>query len=162
MPDLIEIGDQIPRLTLRDSAGLPFKVNPGPAGGVLYFMRTADCPVCRAHVKRLATLYPELQAAGFSVTVVVPEGGSAQRVSDSTTVPFAVVAGSDSHHAFGLRRVLFGVLQQSGTAVFDNRMNIIAVIRSSVPTHAFPEDDVMSLIQRHSTKPAASEASAAV
>ncbi|MBL9037082.1 MAG: hypothetical protein JNG84_01085, partial [Archangium sp.] len=61
--------------------------------------------------------------------------------------PFPVVAGHDAHRAVGLGRVLFGVVQQSGTLVVDPRGVITMVVRATVPTGAFPEDDVFKLLE---------------
>ena len=152
MPNLINVGDSLPKLALA-YRGSPFRFTPGRRGAALYFMRSVDCAVCRAHVLRLVQLAPQAEAAGFSLAVVVPDAAGASQVASSLKVPFPVVSGGEAHRDVGLGRVLFGVIQQSGTVVTDGRGSVVMVVRATLPHNSFPEDEVIALFER-STAPA--------
>ena len=64
---------------------------------------------CRSHVAQLGRLYPELQAAGAEVLVIL--GDSAERAARYATtlhVPFPIVADPPEvvYHRFGLHKAL--------------------------------------------------------
>lgn len=151
MSNLIQAGDPFPRLTL-ESRGIPFTRPASGHGTLFYFMRTGGCPVCRAHVLRLAQLFPTFQSAGFSVVVVVADRSEATEVADRLKLPFPVVSGDAAHQSVGLGKVLFGAIQQSGTVVIDARGAVLMVVRATLPTSAFPEDDVLALLEAQKTK----------
>jgi peroxiredoxin len=140
----LEPGDALPTLALQHR-GLPFKPPTAPKGTLYYFMRTADCPVCRAHVRRLTQLSSTFERAGFSVVVVVNDVAGANSVATSLKPPFPVVSGAEAHRGLGFERVLFGLVQQSGTVVVDARNVIVKLVRATLPTSAFPEDDLLTL-----------------
>lgn len=148
---LVREGGPFPRLELQQR-GTRFDPPHSPAGTLFYFMRTGDCPVCRAHVRRLAQLFPELKADGFSVVVVTPEAKGALEVESSIAPPFPVVWGSQAHRGLGLGRVLFGTIQQSGTAVVDAEGLVLLLVRATLPTGAFPEDEVLELVKKHARR----------
>lgn len=141
---LLAPGDALPPLALLHR-GVPFKPPATSKGTLYYFMRTADCPVCRAHVRRLTQLWPTFERAGFSVVVVVNDATGASSVATSLKPPFPVVSGAEAHRGLGFERVLFGLVQQSGTVVVDARNIIIKLVRATMPTSAFPEDDLLTL-----------------
>lgn len=143
---LLQPGDVLPRLSfLRE--GKPVRVEPGRGGLLLYFMRTADCPLCRAHVKRLVAMHPELTRQGVNVGVVVPAPDSEVGVSTSLRTPFPVVQGQAAHAQLGLERVLFALVQQSGTVVTDAAGRVTLLNRATNPASAFPEDAVWALLE---------------
>ena len=148
MTSLISVGEPLPKLTLAHRAS-PFRVTPGRSGAVLYFMRAANCAVCRAHVRRLVQLAPQAEAAGFTVVVVVPDAAGATEVASSLKTTFPVVSGSDAHRDVGLSKVLFGVVQQSGTVVTNREGGVVVLVRATLPTSAFPEDEVLALFERN-------------
>ncbi|MDP2273298.1 MAG: redoxin domain-containing protein [Archangium sp.] len=154
MPNLIKTGDSLPKLTLA-YRGSPFRVTPGRSGALLYFMRAANCAVCRAHVKRLVQFASQAEAAGFTVAIVVPDAAGAAEVASSLKTPFPVVSGSEAHNDVGLSKVLFGIVQQSGTVVTDGQGNVVVLVRATLPTSAFPEDEVLALFERSTTHPGA-------
>ncbi len=144
---LLQPGDLLPRLSLLRE-GKPAQLEPGRAGLLLYFMRTADCPVCRAHVKRLVSMHEELRREGFTVGVVVPAPDSDLGVASSLKATFPVVQGQAAHGALGLKRVLFELVQQSGTVVTDASGRITLLQRATNPGSAFPEDAVWALLEQ--------------
>jgi len=111
-------------------------------------MRTADCPLCRAHVKRLVSMKEELERHGLSVAVVVPAPDSEVGVASSLKTTFPVVQGQAAHGQLGLKRVLFELVQQSGTAVVDAAGRIVLLQRATNPGSAFPEDAVWALLEQ--------------
>ena len=143
---LLQLGDQLPRLSLFRE-GKPLRVDPGPGGLLLYFMRSEDCPLCRAHVKRLVAMYDTLKRQQVNVAVVVPSPDSDAAVSSSLRTPFPVVQGQAAHAQLGLKRVLFEVVQQSGTVITDGEGRITLLHRATNPGSAFPEDAVWGLLE---------------
>lgn len=53
----------------------------------------------------------------------------------------------------GLSKVLFGTVQQSGTVAIDRQNGVVVLVRATLPTKAFPEDEVLALFERN-TPPA--------
>lgn len=150
---LLQPGDLLPRLTLHRE-GKPVQLEPGRSGLLLYFMRTADCPLCRAHVKRLVTMHAELTRNGLNVGVVVPAPDSEVGVASSLKTTFPVVQGQAAHAQLGLQRVLFELVQQSGTVVTDATGRIVLLQRATNPGSAFPEDAVWALLEGPGRSPA--------
>lgn len=106
---------------------------------VLYFMRAADCAVCRRHVKQLVAAGDELQERGARVAVVVPDGiAEAAEVKASLDVPYRVVSGANgsAHAGFGLHKAVFGQLQQSGTVLLDGAGVVRHVTAATLPIGA--------------------------
>lgn len=85
---------------------------------LVYFLRTFDCPICRAHVRALSERHQELSALGARIVVVGPgeREGAAALVAREPGLPFPVVADTtgDAYRAARLRKALFGTVQQSG------------------------------------------------
>lgn len=90
---------------------------------LVYFMRTFDCPICRAHVRVLRDRHDELRALGARVVVVGPgrPEGAAALAARYPGLPFPVVADTtgDAYRAAHLRKALFGTIQQSGFVLLD-------------------------------------------
>lgn len=85
---------------------------------LVYFMRTFDCPICRAHVRVLRDRHAELVALGARIVVVGPgeADGATALAARYPGLPFPVVADTtgDAYRAARLRKALFGTIQQSG------------------------------------------------
>jgi peroxiredoxin len=140
----VSVGGVAPRLSLRDADGRPVTQESLADGRplVLYFMRTADCAVCKRHVRQLAAQHDELERRGVRVAVVVPDGTEkAAALKARLSTPFPILSGQESaaHAAVGLGRGLFGRLQQSGTIVVDADGIVRHVTSSTVPTGALDE-----------------------
>lgn len=142
----IREGHRFPRLSL-SRRGARFDPPQGRSGALFYFMRTGDCPVCRAHVRRLAQLWPEFSAAGFTVIIVTVDEKDAAEVESTLSTPFPVAWGVEAHRGLGFGRVLFGTIQQSGTVVTNAEGTILKLVRSTLPSNAFREDDVIDLVK---------------
>ena len=124
------------------------QLDPGRGGLLLYFMRSADCPLCRAHVKRLVAMHAQLARSGLKVCVVVPAPDSEVGVASSLKTTFPVVQGQAAHAQLGLQRVLFELVQQSGTVITDATGRITLLQRATNPGSAFPEDAVWALLEQ--------------
>ncbi len=135
MPEFAKPGDPLPRIEVR-RAGAPFEFQLGRSGLVLFFMRAADCSVCRAHVRQLTLLAPDLEGVGFSVGVVVPEEGRDVEVERTLRTPFAVASGVGAHASIGLKRAFLSLVQQSGTLVVNEKRTVTHINRSTLPTGA--------------------------
>ncbi len=121
---------------------------PAAAGArrrVLYFMRTADCAVCRGHVRRLAALAPELRALGADVVVIAPAAAAA--APSIAGQPFPVLLVDGLHAAAGLSRALFGKVQQSGTVLVDGAGVVRLVRRATIPFQAFDERELLAALR---------------
>lgn len=106
---------------------------------VMYFMRAADCAVCRRHVKQLVAAGDDLRQRGARVAVVVPDGiAKAAEVTASLGVPYRVVSGANgsAHAGFGLHKAVFGQLQQSGTVLLDGTGVVQHVTVATLPIGA--------------------------
>ena len=130
-------GDRLP-------AELAAAPRPGARYRIFYFLRTADCPVCRNHVKRLAELAPSLAELGADVTVLAPDG---EAPAWAAGLPHPVLTGEAAYLAAGFGRTL-GAIQQSGTIVASGDGVILDVRRATLPFQAFDERALLALLQR--------------
>jgi peroxiredoxin len=142
----IQVGDELPHFEAHVD-GKRARVEAGQGGLLLYFMRTADCPLCRAHVKRLIAMHGDLARRGMNVAVVVPSPDSEVQVARSLGATFPVVQSKAGHQQAGLKRVMFDLVQQSGTLVTDSARRVVLVHRATLPANAFPEDAVWALLE---------------
>jgi hypothetical protein len=93
----------------------------GDGRAVLYFMRSAACPICTAHARTLAGL-AEAGALGDATVVLVTPGGAEDVATVRRRIPSPAVqvwASGTGHADVGLGRFL--LLQHSGTFVLDGR-----------------------------------------
>lgn len=105
---------------------------------LLYFMRTATCAKCNAHVSDLAARRDELEAQGVRVLVALPEDlATATSWKAKREVPFEVAVGQSGtpHEAFGLNTKMFGMMQQSGTVLVDRAGVVRHVHAATVPSY---------------------------
>ena len=141
-PDAIALPKALAAI-LQGTGGAPPARLWGRGGGVLYFMRSADCPLCGLHVRKLEGRAADFAAADIAITVVVPDSlAGAREVGERVSAPFTVVYGNGAHAEVGLQRVLFNGLQQSGTIVVDGAGTILRRRFASLPFGAFEESDL--------------------
>lgn len=148
---MISVGNTIPNLALLDSSGRPQRLRDhlGVGGLLVFFMRTASCPICNAHVRDLERHADELAARGVSVLLVVPEGpDEAEAWRLRRGIPFAVVTGASgtAHEEVGLTRRVFGAMRQSGTLLIDDRGHVRYALGSTLPTGAYDRDAIMRAV----------------
>ena len=121
---------------------------PGPGRNrVLYFMRSADCPVCMAHLRKLDLQLPRLESLGATVVVFVPDHSGAVEAAPGRPFPFAVVSGPEAYGQLGLRKALLGIVQQSGSAVVDGAGRLVYLHRATMPFAALDEVTLFAALE---------------
>ena len=108
---------------------------------ILYFMRTADCAVCKSHVRRLVALQPTLASLGAAVTIFAPD---AEPPAWAKTTPLPLVLGPAAYDAAGFGRTL--AIQQSGTIVAQRGV-VLDVRRATLPFRALDERALLGLLR---------------
>src|SRR4051794_13355946 len=88
---------------------------------LLYFMRSASCPMCSQHVKQIQSMITEINKYGLDVIIIVPEdvvAASKLKVRYGLTIP--VMSGDGTAYVqVGLEKKMLGLMQQSGTIIAD-------------------------------------------
>lgn len=148
---MLETGSVLPDLELEDTAGRPVRLADyrGTDNVLLYFMRSATCPVCTMHVKDLAARAADLADAGVRVLIVVPEGRSEAAAWQARhELPFPVVTGrhGSPHAAVGLLRKVFGAMQQSGSLLVDRDGVVRHAHSATVPTGSYDRKGITAAI----------------
>ncbi|MFF2277121.1 peroxiredoxin family protein [Agromyces sp. NPDC058126] len=150
--NMISVGTPIPNLDLLDSSGRPQRLRDqlGAGGLLVFFMRTASCPICNAHVRDLERHADELAARGVRVLLVVPERpDEAEAWRLRRGIPFPVVTGGSgtAHEEVGLTRRVFGVMRQSGTLLIDGTGIVQYALGSTLPTGAYDRTAIMRAVE---------------
>jgi len=139
----LEIGDVLP-VEIRERIGSRARYQ------VLYFMRTADCSVCRSHVRRLVELAPKLRELDAALTVFAPDEHAPAWAKD---LPIPMVLGPRAYELTGFHRTL-GAIQQSGTVTARRDGQIVNLRRSTLPFQAFNERELLNDLQGFVAQPA--------
>ena len=90
---------------------------------------------CRSHVAQLGRLYPELQAAGAEVLVILGDSPErAARYGTTLHVPFPILADptEEVYHRFGLHKALL-LIQRTAEVVVDRTGTIRYMNRVTNP-----------------------------
>lgn len=90
---------------------------------------------CRAHVAQLGRLYPEFQAAGAEVLVILGEAPErATQYGASLRVPFPILADPTQavYHRFGLDKAYL-LIQRTASVVVDRNGRIQYLRRATNP-----------------------------
>jgi peroxiredoxin len=139
--------DRLPPLVLIDEAGRHTDLDAVRSGraAVVFFMRTASCPVCRSHVRSLVAMANQLAARDTVAVVVVP--GSPQDAAAVRRLAagrLTVVSSTDAHAAVGLGRTM--LMQHSGTYVVDASGALRSRRSAAMPTASFSRSDILAAI----------------
>ncbi|RXZ47296.1 redoxin domain-containing protein [Agromyces fucosus] len=139
------LGDTLPNIPLVDAAGGTSRVMDGIGdhGGVVFFMRTSTCPVCRAHVRELQRMSDAGLLRGASAIVITP-GGAVEAAAVARRTTLRVFASGERHRDVGLGRFL--ALQHSGTFVVDASGRVLAQRASALPTSSFSRREILSAL----------------
>ncbi len=147
----------LPHLTLTTADGTAIPdadlLSSGPT--VLYFLRSASCPACLGHARRLVAAKDEGRLGAAGVVLVTP-GGAAEatsvrsavaRRSTSGRLPqgVSVVASGDAHARVGLDTTL--MLQHSGTLVVDDQRRVRYARTATIPTGSYREADLLEALK---------------
>jgi peroxiredoxin len=148
------MSDVLPDLKLTDRHGRPVALSDLLASGpaVLYFVRTASCPACLSHARRLVAA----RSAGRvqpQVVLVTPGGAKeagdverkvAARAAGKLPEGVLVVADGDAHRVAGLPKTL--MFQHSGTMVVDPQRTIRYARTATLPTRSYDEGDLLAAL----------------
>jgi peroxiredoxin len=150
---MLDVGTPTPVLALEDSDGNAVRLADirGTSGVLIYFMRTASCPVCNAHVRDLVARSDELGARGVTVLIAVPEGRTeAAAWKARSNIPFTVVTGEPGtpHQSVGLNKKVFGSLQQSGSILVDANGVIRHSHGATLPPMAYDKAGIAAALER--------------
>lgn len=144
------VGARFPDLALTDRHGQGVRLRTLTEGQptVVYFLRSAACPVCRAHLRTLVRRLREISALGARVVAVVPEDATAARalgqwVADAVPV---VSGGREGHAQAGLEPALFGRLTSSGTVLLDRDGTVRYARRAALPPLSFSERELFEAL----------------
>jgi len=140
----IAVGEPLPGLTLVTHDGQVFVVPSVGQGraSLLYFMRAADCSICRRHVRTIVRIFEENPLQDTAVFIVHPGGQKASKaLENSLPTRFNIVSGRDfgAYKAIGLSHRNLGLSHGSGTILVDCRGVVRHLRFAGLPFGAFSE-----------------------
>lgn len=138
------VGTIAPEFALPNGAGDVVRLSDCRTDGpvVLYFMRAFSCVSCRAHAHRLAAQKYRLKRFKTSLVIIGPgTPDEAQKLAEWLPRRVHVLADETGAvaAAYGLRRVMFGAIMQSGTFIVDREGVIRYVRRATAPAASLDE-----------------------
>ncbi|MDQ3991702.1 MAG: peroxiredoxin family protein, partial [Actinomycetota bacterium] len=157
----VGIGDPAPDVTLTAPNGQAVRIRDyrGRNHLILYFMRSFGSAQCQEHLRQLGLGYQTLSRLGGEVIAIGP--GSMTEVVQLTRrmrLPYPVLSdgGGAGYRAFGLDRVMMGMVQESGTVVIDRDGVIRYLTRAVNPTRAFDGRGLLAALRASSRSQTAS------
>jgi peroxiredoxin len=106
---------------------------------------------CRTHAAQLGRLYPEFQAAGAEVLVILGDTQDrATRYATALHVPFPVLAdpSHEVYHRFDLERAYL-LIQRTASVVVDRDGRIVYLRRATNPQTWLQESqELLQVVQR--------------
>jgi peroxiredoxin len=106
---------------------------------------------CRTHVAQLGRLYPQFQAAGAEVLVILGDSVErTKRYSAALNAPFPILADPSqaAYHRFGLDKALL-IIQRTASVVVDRTGRIRYLKRATNPTTWLQESqELLQVVQR--------------
>lgn len=147
------VGTIAPEFALPNGAGEIVRLADCRANGpvVLYFMRAFSCGTCRGHARRLAEQKYRLKRFKTSLVIIGPgTREEAQTLADWLPRRVHVLADEkgEAAAAYGLRRVMLGVVMQSGTFIVD-REGVIRYARRATAPGASLDERGLYIALRH-------------
>ncbi|MBO2452017.1 redoxin domain-containing protein [Actinomadura barringtoniae] len=142
---MLEIGSSAPDITLEDTEGKTVRLSgyQGQGPVLIYFMRSATCPVCNRHVQDLV----RSELDGVRVLIAVPaDRQEAARWKAKRRVPFTVLVGRP-HDEVGLARKVFGSMQQSGSILIDAQGIVRHAHGATMPTAGYDKKGITAAVQ---------------
>jgi peroxiredoxin len=154
---MLETGSPAPDVLLEDTDGRAVRLSDhqGKNAVLIYFMRSASCPVCNRHVQDLIRRRDEFAADGVRVLVALPaDRREAAAWKDKRQVPFPVLVGrrGTPHEMIGLSRKVFGSMQQSGSVLVDSQGIVRHAHGATMPTGGYDKKGIAAAIQGLRTK----------
>ncbi|MDA0565218.1 peroxiredoxin family protein [Streptomonospora sp. S1-112] len=148
---MLETGSTAPRMVLEDTTGQTVRISDyqGKHPVLLYFMRSASCPVCNRHVHDLVNSGDGLEAANVRVLLAVPddrEQAAAWKAKRQIPFPVLTARRGTPHEMIGLSRKIFGSMQQSGSLLIDTHGVIRHAHGATIPTNAYDRKGITAAI----------------
>ncbi len=149
---MLEIGSKAPSMALEDTNGQVVTLGDFHAkrGVLMFFMRSASCPVCNMHVKDLIRRADQYRAADVQVIIAVPdERADAAKWKEKNGIPFPVVTGrrGSIYESIGLSKKIFGSMQQSGSIVIDSRGVIRHAHGATMPINSYDKKGIAAALE---------------
>jgi peroxiredoxin len=143
------VGDLMPDIALLRPTGETVGLREVTAGAaaLVYFMRSATCPVCNAHIATILRLEQQGELAAARVVIVTPStADDAASVARKLGTDAAIVLASTeaSRAAVGLSSFL--AIQHSGSFVLDPSGRVLSARTATVPTASFSRDEVLAAL----------------
>jgi hypothetical protein len=116
----------------------------GEEPAVIYFLRSATCPICLRHARTLVGLAASGELAGDRVLLIVP-GGAAEAATVAGRVPGAEAmswASGDGHARAGLATFL--TVQHSGTFAVSAGGAVRYRRTATVPSNSFSGTELLA------------------
>jgi peroxiredoxin len=131
-------------------AGEPTDLRAAAAGHglVVYFLRTFDCPLCRAHVRQLIAARARFDAGGARVVIVgpgTPEEAAAYREELGSPYPVLADPTGAAYAGGSFGRGLAGI-QRSGVLALDAAGREVFAHRTTLPIHAPDLDRLIAAV----------------
>ena len=103
----LKVGDVIPDVTVRDTAGKSVKLSAYHMDGpvAIVFFRGSWCPICTKHFQDLIKAHPEMAKTGAKMVAISPDTVENTRTNtEKLKIPFPLLSDSDlaATKAFGL------------------------------------------------------------
>ncbi|MCP2337632.1 peroxiredoxin family protein [Actinomadura rupiterrae] len=147
---MLETGSPAPAdVALEDTDGQAVRLS-GQAT-LIYFMRSASCPICNRHVQDLVRSREEYAANGVEVCIAVPaDRNEAAAWKAKRGVPFRVLVGRSGtpHEMLGLNRKMFGSMQQSGSVLVDADGVVRHAHAATMPISSYDRKGIAAAVQR--------------
>ncbi|MEU5615023.1 peroxiredoxin family protein [Streptomyces sparsogenes] len=156
---MLTIGSPTPQVVLEDTEGQTVRLSDyqGEHAVLLYFLRSASCPVCNRHVRQLADSAEEFAAADVRVLLAVPEDRETAAAWQARhRIPFTVLTGRSGtpHEMIGLSRKIFGSMQQSGSVLIDSGGIVRHAHGATLPTGGFDRKGIdAALVRMRAARP---------
>jgi peroxiredoxin len=115
---------------------------------VVYFMRSATCPVCNGHIASLVAMVTAGELSGATLTVITP-GGAAEAARVAARVPATAGRVFATTAAEGLANVGLGTfltIQHSGSFVLAEDGTVLSSRTGTNPMTSFSRREVLAAL----------------
>jgi peroxiredoxin len=131
-------------------AGEPtdLRAEAGGRGLVAYFLRSFDCPLCKAHVRQLIAARSRFEAGGARVVIVgrgTPEEAAALRAELDSPYPVLADTTGAAYADGRFGRGIAGI-QRNGVLALDPAGREVFAHRTTLPIHAPDLDRLVALV----------------
>jgi len=142
---MLKTGSPAPDIALEDTDGNAIRLSGHQGAVLIYFMRSASCPVCNRHVQDLIRSRDDL--TGTTILIALPtDRREAAAWKTKRQIPFPVVVGRQGtpHEMVGLTRKVFGSMQQSGSVLIDAEGIVRHAHGATMPTGGYDKRAIIT------------------